>query len=97
MLQPVEKDAIRLILRSPDRGDGWRTCSALVWSGLMLSLHESRPALIELDEVNHRVRLSSEGLTVAKYLILDDEADEVHDLRDLRVEDICPDPKDIPF
>jgi hypothetical protein len=64
-----ETGFIQLILRSPDRGEGWRTVSAAVWP-LVVKLTYSRPELIEVDpgESGGRVRLTAQGKTISNYL-----------------------------
>lgn len=60
-----EKDFIKLVLRSPDKGGGWRSVSKAVW-GLVEPLNGSE--LFEVDAENQRVRLSEKGKVVAEYL-----------------------------
>lgn len=45
-LKQAEKDLLRLVERSPDAGDGWRTVSPLLWSAVHKN---SRPELLELE------------------------------------------------
>jgi len=64
-LTPKQKSMLALLLRSPDEGDGWRQCSPLVWPLVQSTI----PAdLIEKDYANLRVRLSEQGVTVARFM-----------------------------
>lgn len=67
MLSHKVQDTLKLILRSPDRGDGWRTVSLACWKAFIVGFEN--PELIEIDDELHRVRLSKEGYTVTQYLI----------------------------
>ena len=64
-----ERGFIHLIMRSPDRGEGWRTVSAAVWP-MVVKFTYSRPELIEVEpgESGGRIRLTAEGKTVSNYL-----------------------------
>lgn len=64
-LSPSDKDFIRLILRSPDRGEGWRSVSKVCWP---LVTGFSKPELIDVDQMGSCVRLTPEGEIVATYL-----------------------------
>ena len=59
------KSTLGLIMRSPDRGDGWRSVSGACWP-----LLEDMPGeLIELEpsEVGGRARMTEAGRTVLLY------------------------------
>jgi len=59
---------IRLVQRSPDRGDGWRSVSALLWR---MVEGFARQELIERErneDGTGRVRLNERGNIVAEYL-----------------------------
>jgi len=60
------RDILALISRSPDRGEGWRTVSPILWEELIVPFPDKE--LLELDESNHKVRLSTKGVIVAEYL-----------------------------
>jgi hypothetical protein len=67
-LTDQEKSFLKLIMRSPDDGDGWRNVSAPVWRWA-----ESFPRreLVELSpnpDGSGRLRLSERGQTVKDYL-----------------------------
>jgi preprotein translocase subunit SecA len=64
MLTDYDKDMIRLLQRSTDRGDGWRTVSPTLWK-LFDTVDKD---LFELDEENRKVRLTETGLTLAMYI-----------------------------
>jgi hypothetical protein len=66
-LSDQEKSFILLLQRSPDRGDGWRTVSKMVWP---LVTEFTCPELIELAPLGDAgsVRLTDTGNTVAAYL-----------------------------
>ena len=61
-------DFMKLIMRSPDVGDGWRTITKNLWA--CIELH-SRPELVESvqDETGGgRLRLTERGRIVFEYL-----------------------------
>lgn len=60
LTQP-QRDVLNLIARSPDRGDGWRTCSPILFEKLMADMPD---ALVEKDAEGSRVRLTSEAETI---------------------------------
>jgi len=57
---------LELIYRSPDSGHGWRQVSNMLWRHV---LDQSHPDLTEFDHDLKRVRFTSEGNTVMKYLL----------------------------
>lgn len=66
MISDNSRSFLKLLLRSPDRGDGWRAVSEGVWP-LVTGFKEQE--LLELDTDAKRVRLSPSGQTVAEYLV----------------------------
>jgi hypothetical protein len=66
-LSDQQRSTIKLILRSPDRGEGWRSVSSVLWpmirEGLPADLAELRP---EGDA--GFIRLTARGQAVADYL-----------------------------
>jgi len=64
MLKPQDADFLRLVNRSPDRGDGWRSVSKTCWP---LVTAFTTPELIEIDEPNMLVRLTDEGQAVVDF------------------------------
>lgn len=65
-LADTEVNFLKLIIRSTDRGDGWRQVSTLLWR----LVHEFKPKeLIEIDYDKLRVRLSERGKIVVEYLL----------------------------
>lgn len=65
-LNRPDTETIKLILRSPDRGDGWRSVSPAIWRALIVPFEHKE--LIEIDEPNRRIRLTIKGEAVAEYL-----------------------------
>lgn len=64
-LSNVQKDCINLLLRSEDIGEGWRQCAPKIFS----LLADVMPVdLIEQDKDLLRIRLTTEGETVAKWM-----------------------------
>ena len=63
------KSFIRLLLRSPDKGDGWRSVSPTL-AKLAETRAESHPELFErrFDETTMFIRLSERGQILADYL-----------------------------
>ena len=58
---------LKLVLRSPDAGDGWRNVSRIVWN-VIKEQAESLPELIEIDKEASRLRFTKEGEIVVRYL-----------------------------
>jgi len=65
-LSNQDANFLRLLMRSPDRGDGWRTVSATCWP---LVTAFQAVDLIEIDKQEQRVRLTGAGEAVAMYAI----------------------------
>ncbi len=65
LTQP-QKDLLRLILRSPDLGEGWRQVSQTLWKSVT---HYRHPDLTEIDEEKRRIRLTPDGAVVVKYAL----------------------------
>lgn len=59
---------LKLVLRSPDVGEGWRNVSRAVWK-IIEEQAESLPELIEIDKDTFRLRLTKEGQIVVRYLV----------------------------
>lgn len=59
---------IRLIQRSDDRGDGWRSVSSLLWKLVDGFPHKELIEAERHEDGTGRVRLSDKGNTVAEYL-----------------------------
>ncbi len=64
-LSQSQKSAIQLIVRTRDAGDGWRQCTQNTYSMIANSLPSD---LLERDDEKKMVRLTSEGLVVAKWI-----------------------------
>lgn len=67
LTQP-ERDLLRLVQRSDDAGDGWRSVSAPLWKAVEA---HSRRELLELEPSSGgggRVRLTGRALIVLEYL-----------------------------
>ena len=60
MTQP-QRDVLNLIARSPDRGNGWRTCSPMLFEKLIAEMPDS---LVEKDAEGLRVKLTDEAETI---------------------------------
>jgi hypothetical protein len=66
-LAQSQKDLLRLIVRSPDIGEGWRVVSDTLWPVILTELQG--PDLIEINQETRRIRLTQEGVTVVKYVL----------------------------
>jgi hypothetical protein len=66
MLAEKDRNFLRLVIRSPDRGDGWRSVSSHCWPLVEAFTAEE---LLEVDAEGGRVRLTEKGMTVAEYLV----------------------------
>lgn len=66
MITDNNRSFLKLLLRSPDIGDGWRKVSDVVWP---LVEQFDKPELLEKDTDGRRVKLSPDGETVVAYLI----------------------------
>ena len=66
MLNTQDRDFLKLLARSPDRGDGWRNVSKLCWQ---LVEAFGTPELLEIDAENRRVRLTAAGQAVVEFAI----------------------------
>lgn len=66
-LTPNETSFLRLLLRSPDQGEGWRRVSAVVWP---MVERFTRPEIIEAEAAadGGRVRLSERGRVLVDYI-----------------------------
>ena len=67
-IEDAHIDFIRLVLRSPDEGDGWRSVSKML-RNFATKMVEDAPQLYETKEEDGKlsVRLSEEGLVLGKY------------------------------
>jgi hypothetical protein len=64
-LTQMATDGLKLILRSPDVGDGWRDVAPPLRKNMPIWL-KSAEGLYEFD--GKRIRLTPDGLVVARYL-----------------------------
>ena len=64
MIPRQDQEFLKLLWRSPDRGDGWRSVSDTCWQLVEMF---TTPELIEVDKENRRVRLTNEGEAVVLY------------------------------
>jgi acetamidase/formamidase len=65
-LTPQQKSFVALIVRSEDKGDGWRQVSKAVWP---LVAKAALPTdLLEVDADTLRVRFTDAGNAVAAYV-----------------------------
>lgn len=60
-----QRDTLRLLQRSPDRGDGWRTCAPKIFEVLIAPMPDE---LVEKDAENLKVRLTPEGQSVVTWI-----------------------------
>ena len=60
---------MRLVARSPDQGDGWRSVSDML-RPMSENMAAQRPELYETKEVDGKfmIRLSERGIVLAEYL-----------------------------
>lgn len=58
-------DTLSLVMRSPDIGGGWRTCSSVVFQELVIPMPDE---LFEKDVEREIVRLTEKGLTLVEWL-----------------------------
>lgn len=61
-----QRSVLKYICRQPAMRDGWRQMQDTVFEVMLEYL---RPDLTELDHVEKRVRLTPDGLIVARYLL----------------------------
>lgn len=66
MLSQQDADFLKLIQRSPDRCEGWRSVSKSCWT---LVKQFTTPQLIEVDEKNMLVRLTPAGQAVVDFAL----------------------------
>jgi hypothetical protein len=59
-----EKETIRLLMRTEDRGEGWRQCATKIYENLFSVMPDE---LVEKDAELLRVRLTPAGEAVAKW------------------------------
>jgi len=64
MIQDKDRNFLSLLLRSPDKGDGWRSVSNMLWP---LVDGFGQKELIETRD-NAFVRLSEKGKIVMEYI-----------------------------
>jgi hypothetical protein len=64
-LSSKESGTLKLIMRSPDIGDGWRQVSGILWN---LVTTDVPAELVEFDHDNKRVRLNGDGNVLARYI-----------------------------
>lgn len=66
MLNFYDKEILRLIQRSPDVGDGWRSVSKVCWK---LIEKFTATELVEIDALNRKVRLTDSGKIVVDFAL----------------------------
>jgi len=64
-LSNIQKDAINLLLRSKDIGEGWRQCAPKIYAIIAAEIPDD---LLEMDDKLFRLRLTQEGKAVAKWI-----------------------------
>ena len=67
-LTDQQRDLLRLIQRSPDRGQGWRTVSKVLWPIVKGGLPDDLAETIETDDGKGSIRLTPRGQAVLDYL-----------------------------
>ncbi len=68
MLKDDERGFMRLVLRSPDRGDGWRSVSEMLRKATLEGVART-PELYETREQDGlQIRLSERGNVVKNYI-----------------------------
>lgn len=67
MFHPELVSFMKLLERSEDAGDGWRSYSNAT-RRLVLMNEEKFPGLFEVDALDMRVRLTAEGNTLMKWM-----------------------------
>ena len=60
-----QRSLMKLILRSPDLGDGWRQCSDLLWPHVR-RVYDQIPELFEVNDLQ-QIRISPEGTIALKW------------------------------
>jgi len=60
-----QRKVLQLVLRSPDRGEGWRTCSQAAFDNLVMPMPDE---LFEKDAEQRRVRLTEKGNAIAEWM-----------------------------
>jgi len=60
-----QKATLDLLMRSPDRGDGWRTCSPILFEKLIVPMPDE---LVEKDVEQKKCRLTEEALTLIEWM-----------------------------
>jgi len=65
LLTQQQMDTLRLIMRSPDNGDGWRMCSSILFEKVIIPMSNE---LVEKDVDQKMVRLTDEGKTIFKWM-----------------------------
>lgn len=66
MISTQDRNTLKLIERSPDRGDGWRSVSKTCWP--LIEAFAERD-LLEIDHQGMRVRFSEAGQAVVMFAI----------------------------
>lgn len=64
MLTQQQLSSIKLIDRSPDKGEGWRKCSQPIFEKIIIPMPDE---LVEKDTHNLMARLTPDGQVIAKW------------------------------
>jgi hypothetical protein len=62
----LQIDVLKLILRSPDRGNGWRSCAPVLFEKLIKDMPDE---LVEKDADGLRARLTDDGEALAEWML----------------------------
>jgi hypothetical protein len=68
MISQQAKDFLKLVLRSPNTGDGWRDVGKMLWPSVVDFEAQELLESSRNDDGTGKVRLSETGLIVARYL-----------------------------
>ena len=64
-LTQEQKATLDLIMRSPDRGEGWRTCASILFEKLIVPMPDE---LVEKDMEQRKCRLTEQGKTLVAWM-----------------------------
>lgn len=69
LLNEHDKQALMLVARTNDRGEGWRWVSPQLWKAMVEKI--TAKELFEIDSEKHRVRLTPDAVAVVRYAVGD--------------------------
>lgn len=65
ILSQQQKDTLKLLRRSPDRGDGWRNCVPKLFQNLIMPMPDE---LVKKDIEHTRARFTVAGQSVVDWM-----------------------------